>query len=166
MSTFLETLKLRLVEAQRQHQETTAKFQKAQAEFTASAQKMQSWQLALQAETQREQAEAAQAQANGGAPQQETPATPMQSGTTTASAESPIRADVNKTQIIREQLRQHPAGMTGAELWNAVKTQIPARPYVYSVLKRLKDKDEVILRKKKYRLVPKPGEDVEAHTVQ
>jgi len=165
VSTFLETIKLRLVETQRQHQEATVKFQKAQAEFQSIAQKLQSWQIAFQTETLREQAEAAQAQ---GTTLQVTPAKPMQNPaiTTIASAESQIGGAVNKTEIIRQQLRQHPAGMTGKELWDAVKVQISYRPYVYSVLKRLRDKDEVILRRKKYRLVPKPGEDVDAHTVQ
>jgi hypothetical protein len=166
VSTFLETIKLRLAEAQRQHQEATAKFQRAQAEFQSIAQKLQSWQIALQTETQREQAEAALA--NQDTMQQEPPAKHQQNVavTTIASAESRIDADVNKTDLIRQQLRQHPAGMTGKELWDAVKVQISYRPYVYSVLKRLRDKQEVIVRRKKYRLVPKPGEDVDAHTVQ
>ena len=43
--------------------------------------------------------------------------------------------------------------MTPVEVWNVLKNQI-ARPYVYSILKRLKDADEAIYqkRRKKYSL--------------
>jgi hypothetical protein len=161
VSTFLDTIKLRLAETQREHQEATAEFQRAQAKFQTIAQRLQSWQIAFQTETQREQAEAAHA--NQGTKQPETPPRPVQNATITIVAGN---HDVNKTDLIRQCLRQHPAGMTGKELWDAVKIQISHRPYVYSVLKRLQDNEEVIVRRKKYRLVPKPGEDVDAHTVQ
>jgi hypothetical protein len=72
--------------------------------------------------------------------------------------ESP--AEPNKTEIIREALHGHPTGMTPGELWLAVKDQIPRRNYVYAVLARLKDRDQVYVKRGKYvfRGTPKPQE--------
>jgi hypothetical protein len=59
----------------------------------------------------------------------------------------------NKTELVRELLAQHPEGMTPAEIWHALRNHV-ARAYVYSILKRLKDADEIIYlrRRKKYSL--------------
>jgi hypothetical protein len=48
--------------------------------------------------------------------------------------------------------------MTPADLWKAHKEEISSRPYLYSILKRMRDKDEVALRRGKYVLKPKPSE--------
>jgi len=94
------------------------------------------------------------------------PITQPQAPTTSATkqpsaAPESAASDVNKTELVRELLAQHPEGMTPGEVWTVLKNQIP-RAYVYSILKRLKDADEVIYqrRRKKYslRVAPKPEE--------
>jgi hypothetical protein len=59
---------------------------------------------------------------------------------------------INKTDAVRELLRRHPAGMTAVDIWNEVSEDFKHRPYLYSVLKRLRDRDEVVMRRKKYYL--------------
>jgi hypothetical protein len=56
--------------------------------------------------------------------------------------------EINKTNLIRDAIRQHP-GASPADLWDAVKEQV-SRTYLYSVLKRLKENDEVMVRRKRY----------------
>ena len=65
-------------------------------------------------------------------------------------------AAINKTQLIRNILQQNPGGMKPVAVWLQVKDQVD-RPYVYSVLSRMKEKKQVIERKGKY-FLPKPVE--------
>jgi len=58
----------------------------------------------------------------------------------------------NKTELIRSLLRQTPAGLTPPQIWERVASEFKHRPYLYSVLKRLKDHDEVVIRRNKYML--------------
>jgi hypothetical protein len=69
-----------------------------------------------------------------------------------ASAEVVVvqASEINKTDMVREILRQHPAGITPTEIWKEVKNQMSHRAYLYSILGRLKDRDEVLVRRKKY----------------
>ena len=46
--------------------------------------------------------------------------------------------------------------MTPSDLWKQVKAQFTHRPYLYSALKRLKDRDEVTVRRGKYLLKNNP----------
>ena len=46
-------------------------------------------------------------------------------------------------------------GMTGGELWAAVKDRFPHRQYVYSVLKRLKKKGDATQKRKKFIITAK-----------
>jgi hypothetical protein len=62
-----------------------------------------------------------------------------------------VPPETNKTEMIREVLRQHTNGITPAQVWINVKDKV-GRNYVYSVLKRMKDKDEVKERRGKYYL--------------
>jgi hypothetical protein len=64
----------------------------------------------------------------------------------------------NKTELVREMLRLHPTGITVSGLWTEIGDQINSRAYLYSILKRLRDKDEVFTRRKKYLLRPRPPE--------
>jgi len=82
---------------------------------------------------------------------------------TSGRAAPPLATDINKTDMVRELLRQHPAGITPTDLWKQVKTRMTHRAYLYSILKRLKDKDEVMVRRGKYiaKMVPKPEEGKE-----
>ncbi|MCU1335335.1 MAG: hypothetical protein JWO19_916 [Bryobacterales bacterium] len=175
MENFLDTLKARHVDAQQRLVEATERFKILQAEHTAVSAKFQnanawyqyltaevaSWQKTIESETRRMEAQAKQAQ------QQATQATPAAPATITqtpaaaqprpeatpeATHESNASAgDINKTELIRELLQQNSNGMTPAEVWRAVKEQIPRRSYVYSVLGRLKDRDQVsVNRRGKY----------------
>ena len=58
--------------------------------------------------------------------------------------------EVNKTDLIRDALRRRPTGLTPGDLWHVVKDQIPNRSYVYAVLGRLKERDQVTVRRGKY----------------
>lgn len=62
---------------------------------------------------------------------------------------------VNKTGLVREMLREHSTGISPTDLWTELKGQLSSRAYLYSILKRLRDKDEVFIRRKKYVLRPK-----------
>lgn len=67
---------------------------------------------------------------------------------------------VNKTEIVRELLRSHTNGITPADLWKGFQIQAPgtSRQYLYSVLKRLRDREYVCVRRGKYVLKTKPQE--------
>jgi hypothetical protein len=158
MSTFFETLKERFAEAQKRMQESQQRALAAQAEYQAATQECAGWQKALEAETRREQ-----------------PVTPTWSGATNQHTATPVidqveqhTQETNKTELIREQLRLHPTGVTPPELWKALSGKIVHRPYLYSVLKRLKDKDEVCVKRGKYCLkaIPKSEEDRQAQLLQ
>ena len=142
MSQFLETLKLRVDEAQKRFQEATAKFQTAQLEHQAAAQQFNSWNTAYQSELRKEQGDPAPTN------QPTTVTTTItlnHHGVTTRSDDS-----VNKTEIVRSVLRQNPGGIAPNDLWKAVNAQITHRPYLYSILKRLNDKGDVFKKRGKY----------------
>jgi len=139
MSDYLEKLKTDMADAQRRYAEAQQKMAAFQAEFQAAQQDFVSYQRIVAVQTHREQRAAATAT--------DAPSAPIM----------PLAADptegVNKTELIRDALRQHPAGVTPGELFDSVKEKI-GRAYLYSVLKRLRDKDEVLVRRKKYYLKP------------
>lgn len=153
MSEFLEQLKVRMVEAQRRHQLASQKLQIAQQEHATASQDFVSWQNTVRVETLREQQEIA---ANQGAvtPQQALPTPPQPSVN---------REELSKTDMIRQLLRQHPEGIRPTELWKQLANQLKHRAYLYSVLKRLKEKQEVCERRGKYfsKVVPRIEEDEE-----
>ncbi len=72
----------------------------------------------------------------------------------------------NKTELVRELLRRHMGGMTPTEIWKELRGQFVHRAYLYSVLKRLRDRDEVALRRNKYALKIKPAEAPDAINLQ
>lgn len=161
MSDFLETLKLRLSDAQRRHQEATQGLQMAQAHHQMLTQEIFGWQKAVEAETRREAQEnalsamkerlvAANSAVHHPAPASATisltPATQISAVATVEQGKS----EINKTDVVREQLRQHATGMTPGEIWLAIQDQIGNRDYLYSVLKRLKDTNQVVERRGKY----------------
>jgi hypothetical protein len=156
MSDFLETLKLRFADAQQRLQISQQNLQRVQHEHAQITAEFSSWQNAVAVETRKEQqAAAAQSVAMNrivaaainatAAPlalsSASVPATPCQT-----RSEDP---EMNKTTLIREVLRQHPNGVTPVDVWKEVKDRV-ARPYVYSVLKRMKDKKQVAVRRGKY----------------
>jgi len=155
MSDFLNELKYRLQDAQRRLQAAQQDSQAAQAKLNAVAQEFNSLQFLVNAET------AKQSQSAGSA----TPPTPVTPSAQTTLSQSP---ELNKTDLIRGLLRDHPAGMTPTEIWRLVKGQITHRAYLYSVLKRLKDRDEVSVRRGKYvpKIMTKNEEDKVALVLQ
>lgn len=71
------------------------------------------------------------------------------------------KSEVNKTELVRELLRQHPNGMTPVEIWGHVHSQFGNRVYLYSVLRRLKDKGDAREKRGKYSIVPTVGEVIQ-----
>ena len=67
-----------------------------------------------------------------------------------------VGAAINKTEKVREILSEHEAGVTPAGIWTEVKDHFSTRAYLYAILKRLRDNDEVSIRRGKYLLKPKP----------
>ena len=154
MSAFLEQLKIEMADAQKRMTDAQQEFQRAQVVFQAAAQEFQSYQNIVLARTKKEQ-EGSTLGAGKGA---------------TVPAALPLQQnendDVNKTDLVRDLLRQHPGGMTGGELWSAVKTKFPHRQYVYSVLKRLKKKGDVVQKRKKFVFQTKPEVLTQQSSVQ
>jgi hypothetical protein len=138
MSEFLETLKSRLQDSQKRMLAAQQKLAVAQAEFNSAAQETNSWNVAVMTETRKMQQDAAA----------EEPATAMGPSATEASQAATIAPapDINKTELVRGVLRQHPSGVTPHEIAKELKMQVD-KAYVYSILKRLKDKDEVVKRR-------------------
>ena len=163
MSEFLEQLRIRFTEAQRRHQLASQKLQVAQQEHIAATQDFASWQNAVRTETLREQQ---QASATGGA----SATTPTNAAPANAAAlpQPHINAEeFNKTDAVRQILRQHAEGLRPTDIWNQIGNQLKHRSYLYSVLKRLRDKNEVIERRGKYflKVVPKMEAEEKAHVV-
>jgi len=126
-------------EAQVKFQAAQQKMAQFQAEFQKSAQEFQAWQTLVNLETAKEQQESGIAQR---------PAMP-------ANGNQPSLEGTNKTDMVRELLRQHPAGMSPADIWKEMEPHMKTRAYLYSVLKRLKDKGDARERRGKYFLNPK-----------
>jgi hypothetical protein len=148
MNQFLETLKSRLSEAQKRFDAAQKALQKAQAEFQVAAQEQVIWQNTVQFETRKQQEKS-------GAPA----GLPAAVTIPTDQAEASSNAN-NRTEAVRQLLRQHPTGITPSDLWRKLDGQITHRPYLYSILKRLRDRDEANVRRGKYFLrVPQEGKD-------
>jgi hypothetical protein len=171
MTNFFEELKIRHAEAQKRLQAAQQEAQAVQTRFQAIAQEFNSLQLLLNVEAAKEEnkpsedktAQAAIPNANrviirtvGMVPQAASVQTAL-----------PLVAE-NKTEMIRELLRQYPGGITPTELWKQVKTRMTHRAYLYSILKRLKDKGEVMIRRGKYiaKIMPKHEEEKEQPVLQ
>jgi hypothetical protein len=149
MSAFLDTLRERMTEAQRRVGETQKALHLATSAHQTALSEFTSWSTAYEAESRREGI---------------SPVSPP------APAVTPREADVegNKTELIREIIRQHPTGITPGEIWQRVKNQLPRRNYVYAVLGRLKNSDLVSVRNGKYRFknATKDGGETEALPIQ
>ena len=146
MSAYLDSLKSDLSEAQKRFQEYQLEMQRVQQLFQAAHADLQALQRIVDKQTLKEQGP-------------HKPETIQVGGAVQVAAvphlnDSDPVPDIQKTELIRETLRQH-SGMTPGELYNVVKSHV-ARPYMYSVLKRLRDKEEVVVRRKKYHIKPTP----------
>lgn len=187
MSNFLETLKEGMEEAQKKFTSAQEKFTAAQTEYQASQQKLvacqteyqsalqefQAFQTLVSVQTRKEQP------ANG-----TSSATPATTGAVTARivhqtgialpGRNPVpqkvenaqpiieqnnKSEGNKTEAVRMLLRSHTGGMTPSEIWNNLQSQLSNRVYLYSILKRLKDRGEVRDKRGKYYLNLKVEDD-------
>jgi len=142
MSEFLETLQRGMQEAQVKFQAAQQKMVVVQAEFQKAAQEFQAWQTLVTLETAKQQgsvtAELTSMPTNGNQPNLD---------------------GANKTDMVRGLLRQHPAGMSPADIWREMEPHMKNRAYLYSVLKRLKDRGDARERRGKYFLNPKIEEN-------
>jgi hypothetical protein len=165
MSEFLENLRSRFAESQKRFVAKQQQLAAVNAEFQAVAQEFNAWQTLLNLETRKEQAAAT---ISVSPEHTQTPNVAALAISGSPSATTMPAAELNKTEIVRELLRQHSAGMTPSEIWKQVKAQIPHRPYLYSVLKRLKDKGDITDKRGKYyfKFAPKPEEAKDQNIVQ
>jgi hypothetical protein len=175
MTQFLETIKLRMEEAQKRLQVAVQELQQAQLRHQAIAQEFAGWQTSYQNELRREQINGlvppATAVPNANAKIIQTSVTPTQ---VMQNERSPVGVtleptDINKTELVRNLVREHPKGITPNDLWKTLNGRIAYRPYLYSILKRLKDRGEVVqTRGGKYcpRNLVKDEESKEQATIQ
>ena len=158
MSEFLETLKSRLLEAQKRLQVVTAKAQAAQAELQAVGQEMFGWQKAVEAETKRESMEQVAAvqlasqpaiESRAGVAEAHPQPKPIETRPAAAIC-AMMPTEMSKTDLIRNFIRSRPNGVTPVEIWRAVQHEMPRRGYLYNILGRLKDHEDVVVKRKKY----------------
>ncbi len=171
MTKIIEELQARVADAKLRLDLATKAFQMYQAAFQQAQQDHTIWVNALQAEVRDEQRRVT------------TVAEKLPSPTVSTSKPDPIpepqvfiepvdlvdemSESLNKTDTVRDLLARHPAGMTAVDIWNEVSADFKHRPYLYSVLKRLRDRDEIVKRRNKYclKLIPKPEEHKEQAVV-
>ena len=135
--------------AQQAHVTATTNFQKAQQALALAQQQFHGWNTAVSTV-------AAEIAAQQEAVRTVQPELPIPCAQTLSPAPihapDPIEAleAPNKTDMIRELLSHHPQGMAPTEIWDHVRGQFKHRAYLYSVLKRLTDRDELCVRRGKY----------------
>lgn len=154
MSTFSDTLKSRLLDAEKRLQEAQQNMRKVQQEFQSASAEAASWKNAVQFEALKEK-DAASVD------------TPSQSAASATEAQShgENANENNKTELVRQLLRQNPTGIAPAEIWKKLNGQITNRAYMYSVLKRLKDRGDATARRGKYFAKINPrSEDIKEQT--
>ncbi len=165
MAKILEEIQTRLAESQKQLAEATQVLAAAQQRHQAASHNFNVWNAAMQLEQREEQLRQAQATEK----QLQLPTTPVKTEPMTASvAAASITTSMlsehladnseapNKTEVVRNLLKQHPTGMSAVDIWKEVGAQFEHRPYLYSVLKRLRDRNEIVKRRNKYCLTAIP----------
>jgi|SRR5580700_3828171 hypothetical protein len=138
----LEYLKSGFEDAQKRFQETQARMQAMQAEFNVIAQEFNAWQTLYRAEMAKQ----------GTMPLPESPKPHLQRANGVPRLVASKQP--SQTDVVRAMLKERPAGMTPNEIWREVESQMTNRTYLYSVLKRLKERGDAIERRGKY--YPKP----------
>ena len=175
MAKILEEIQARLADAQKQLAEATQVLATAQQKHQAASHNFNVWNAAMQLEQREEQLRQAQATEQ----QLHLPTLSAKTESITASV-SPASITTsmlsehisdsseapNKTDVVRSLLKQHPTGMSAVDIWKEVGAQFTHRPYLYSVLKRLRDRNEIVKRRNKYCLtmIPK-AEEVKEQSV-
>lgn len=142
MTQFADELKSRLDDAQKRFQAAAQELQAAQAKHQSVGQEVGSLTYLYQMEVRKSQnTDSASALA---------PTTITVPANIVQNPRPPRDREANKTEAVRQILRDHPSGMVPNELWKAVNGQIHYRPYLYSILKRLKDRGDVFQKRGKY----------------
>jgi len=169
--TELEGSKVRFTDAQKklgvtqsELQTANQRFQAAQAEYQAAAQEFNSYQILVNLWSKKEQelsVSPADSIVMSDGVSVEVRGTIVESSTA-----SPANSDGNKTEKVRDLLRQNPSGMTPGDIWVKVEKEMKNRAYLYSILKRLKDRGDARERRGKYYLIPKIEESQQTQMVQ
>lgn len=141
MSQLIDRLKEGLAEVQKRQAEVGKRFSAMQLEWAAVNAELNGYNKVIELETKRELEKAATLPPIQGPPTQ---------------AEQRTDQDANQTQLVRDALASHPGGLTPAQVWGAVKGKVGRRNYVYSILKRLKDRKQVVEKRGKYSLPALP----------
>ncbi len=174
---FIGMLRARLNDAQSRLAEKQAKLQVAQTEHQMAMQEVGSLQTLINLETTREQQRIAAEQRSSpqGAsrpnlppPARNLPVAPAPqepAGTQSIAVSGDQPQHTNKTTVVRDVLRKHTNGITPADVWRLAQNKVD-RPYVYSILKRMKDRGEVEERAGKYYLQVRKQERGGAPQVQ
>jgi hypothetical protein len=156
MAKIIEEIQTRLAEAQKQLVDATQVLTMAQQKHQAAQHNFNVWTAAMQIEQREEQLR----QADANEKQPELPLSPTKPAASIIPSISDHQADasetLNKTEIVRTLLKQHPNGMSAVDIWKEVRAQFMHRPYLYSVLKRLRDREEIIKRRNRYFLTVVP----------
>lgn len=158
MPSILEELRNRVIEAKQRVDDTARKLQQAEQAHNAASNDFAVWRAALDSEMRNHQVGLEAAKVNqpileGFTPQDIEVPLILPDGDPAANTEAPLvptSESMNKTEIIRALLRQNPTGLTPPQIWSHVSDQFKHRPYMYSVLKRLKDRDEISFRRNRY----------------
>lgn len=142
MKDYIEKARARVAAAEQAHRMAIAELQAANSDlvvwnnaYTLAVKEREKWKVdSRQTELPMEmpKVEPAPEAANVN-PEQEQPQT--------------AQTSINKTAKVREILGEHATGITPGQLWIEVKDFQVSRPYLYSVLKRLRDNDEVAQRR-------------------
>ena len=164
MNPLLEGMKERLEIARTRLQKAQQTFQAAQAELQAATGEYTTWNSAISLLMREEEKRAAEANEKQ-IPMDLPDLKPTSNDAPTAK---PSDADdallqraqestlVNQTEKVREILRAHNSGLTPAGIWEEGRHDISSRAYLYAILKRLRDSDEVVFRRGKYQFKSKP----------
>ncbi len=159
MSMILDDLKARLDEARSRLILVSQRHQAIGLELQQATNECNIWTAAVALETREEEKRLARANENqirmdlpdlAEAPK--VPPGPEESHSEASTPATPV----NKTLRVREILRSHATGMTPSELWTVVRDEVSSRAYLYAILKRLRDNDEVSIRRGKYFIKAKP----------
>jgi hypothetical protein len=175
MSKIIEELQARATDSKLRLDAATKDFQTVQAILQQAQQTFNIWNSALQAEIREEQRKSAAATESQLPLPTSMPQLKAALETKPKDDEDFVDAvdlagdmpELNKTASVRDLLRRHPAGMTAVDIWNEVKGDFTHRPYLYSVLKRLRDREEIVKRRNRYflKLIPKTQEAQEQPVV-
>jgi hypothetical protein len=167
MNILLDGMRERFEKAKARMASAKQAFQVAQTELQAAMEECNIWNSAINLEVREEDkrlAESQEKQISIDLPEFRTqPKAENATEAVCSSGASNAVASVNKTEKVREVLRAHGSGIAPSGLWTEVKEHMSSRAYLYSILKRLRDNDEVLMRRGKYLLKPKLV-DVKAET--